>query len=108
MSAVMIGIDPHKGSHTAVALDGVETKLGEIRVSSSVTQVERLLEWAKGARAHLGDRRREGPRPPSRRAAGDRRRASGRCPTEAGRPVSLSALGPIRVTPIGVWALTQA
>jgi hypothetical protein len=26
MSAVMIGIDPHKGSHTAVALDGVETK----------------------------------------------------------------------------------
>jgi transposase len=48
MSAVMIGIDPHKGSHTAVALDGVEAKLGEIRVSSSVTQVERLLEWAKG------------------------------------------------------------
>ena len=39
---------PHKGSHTAVALDGVETKLGEIRVSSSVTQVERSLEWAKG------------------------------------------------------------
>lgn len=48
MAAVMIGIDPHKGSHTAVALDGVETKLGEVRVRSSTTQVEQLLSWSKG------------------------------------------------------------
>jgi len=27
MAGVMIGIDPHKGSHTAVALDGREKRL---------------------------------------------------------------------------------
>ena len=44
--AVMIGIDPHKGSHTAVALDDSEQSLGELRVRSAANQVERLLEWA--------------------------------------------------------------
>lgn len=29
---VMIGVDPHKGSHTAHAIDDDETKLGELRV----------------------------------------------------------------------------
>jgi transposase len=48
MTAVMIGIDPHKGSHTAVALDPVETKLGEVRVLSHATQVDQLLAWARG------------------------------------------------------------
>ena len=43
---VMIGIDPHKGSHTAVALDEDEQPLGELRVRSATTQVERLREWA--------------------------------------------------------------
>jgi hypothetical protein len=33
--AVMIGVDPHKGSHTAVALDDNEELLGELRVSRS-------------------------------------------------------------------------
>ena len=33
--AVMIGIDPHKGSHTAVALDASEQFLGELRVRSA-------------------------------------------------------------------------
>jgi hypothetical protein len=28
MAAVMIGIDPHKASHTAVAVDGREVPLG--------------------------------------------------------------------------------
>ena len=42
----MIGIDPHKGSHTAVAIDETETALGEFRVRSGTTQLERLLEWA--------------------------------------------------------------
>ena len=41
--AVMIGIDPHKGSHTAVALDESEEPLGELRVRSAANQVERLL-----------------------------------------------------------------
>ena len=43
---VMIGVDPHKGSHTAVALDDSEQPLGELRVRSAANQVERLLEWA--------------------------------------------------------------
>jgi transposase len=46
--AVMIGIDPHKGSHTAVALDEHEQPLGELRVRSATNQVERLVGWAAG------------------------------------------------------------
>jgi transposase len=44
--AVMIGVDPHKGSHTATAIDATETALGELRVRSGAGQVERLLVWA--------------------------------------------------------------
>ncbi len=29
---MMIGVDPHKGSHTAVAVDAGERSLGELRV----------------------------------------------------------------------------
>ena len=43
---VMIGIDPHKASHTAVALDADEQFLGELRVRSAAGQVERLVAWA--------------------------------------------------------------
>src|SRR3954470_14531142 len=46
VSGVMIGIDPHKGSHTALALDASETKLGQVRVRAAVGQVDGLLEWA--------------------------------------------------------------
>jgi transposase len=46
MAGVMIGIDPHKGSHTAVALDAREKRLGQLRVRASRRQVEGLLEWA--------------------------------------------------------------
>jgi transposase len=45
MMAVMIGVDPHKGSHTVV-LDVDEQFLGELRVRSASNQLERLLEWA--------------------------------------------------------------
>jgi transposase len=44
--AVMIGVDPHKGSHTAVAIDDVERPLGEVRVRASAGQAKRLLDWA--------------------------------------------------------------
>jgi transposase len=44
--AVMIGVDPHKGSHTAVALDTSEQFLGELRVRTAANQVERLMAWA--------------------------------------------------------------
>jgi hypothetical protein len=43
-----IGIDPHKGSHTAVAIDSNEVVLDEIRVRSCSTQTVRLREWADG------------------------------------------------------------
>ena len=44
--AVIIGIDPHKGSHTAVALDEDERPVGELLVRSAAGQVERLVQWA--------------------------------------------------------------
>jgi transposase len=43
-----IGIDPHKGSHTAVAIDSNEHVLDETRVRSCSTQTVRLREWADG------------------------------------------------------------
>ncbi len=46
MAVVMIGIDPHKGSHTAVALAADETRLGQIRVRASAAQLENLRAWA--------------------------------------------------------------
>ena len=46
MTAVMIGIDPHKASHTAVAISGAEEPLGQLRVRASAAQAQRLLAWA--------------------------------------------------------------
>ncbi len=46
MAAVMIGVDPHKASHTAVAISSAEEPLGELRVRACVAQAERLLAWA--------------------------------------------------------------
>jgi transposase len=45
--AVTIGVDPHKGSHTAVALGADEAVLGQVRVRASAAQAERLLTWAE-------------------------------------------------------------
>jgi transposase len=44
---VVIGIDPHKASHTAVAIGGGEEPLSSVRVRSSRHQVDQLLEWAE-------------------------------------------------------------
>jgi hypothetical protein len=46
MAAVMIGVDPHKGSHTAVAIGGAEERLGQLRVRASASQAQRLVKWA--------------------------------------------------------------
>jgi len=46
MAAVMIGVDPHKASHTAVAINAAEEPLGELRVRACAAQAERLLGWA--------------------------------------------------------------
>jgi hypothetical protein len=42
----MIGVDPHKGSHTAVAIGADEEPLGKVRVEASPGQAEDLLKWA--------------------------------------------------------------
>jgi transposase len=39
-------VDPHKGSHTAVAIGAAEESLGQVRVRASAAQAERLLVWA--------------------------------------------------------------
>jgi transposase len=43
----IIGIDPHKGSHTAAVLDGSETLLRELRVVADRRQRDRLLAFAE-------------------------------------------------------------
>src|SRR5499427_8491562 len=48
MADVMIGIDPHKSSHTAVAICAGEEPLGEVRVDACPSQVEQLRAWAAG------------------------------------------------------------
>jgi hypothetical protein len=42
----MIGVDPHKGSHTAVAVSVTEEQLGKLRVRASDGQARQLTEWA--------------------------------------------------------------
>ena len=46
MAEVMIGIDPHKGSHTAVAIGAGEEPLGQLRVRTCPSQAGKLLAWA--------------------------------------------------------------
>src|SRR6266496_2069609 len=43
---VTIGVDPHKRSHTAVAIDGDDVELAAIEVRASFHQVDELLGWA--------------------------------------------------------------
>ena len=42
----IIGIDPHKGSHTAAVIDGDEQLVGEVAVRADRRQRDRLLCWA--------------------------------------------------------------
>jgi transposase len=44
--AVVIGIDPHKSSHTATAIESDLVEVGTIRVRVSHTSVAELLAWA--------------------------------------------------------------
>jgi transposase len=45
--AVIIGVDPHKATHTAVAIDRDEVELGRARVRATRKQVPQLLHWAE-------------------------------------------------------------
>ena len=44
--AVMIGVDPHKASHTAAAIGPAEEPLGQVRIQACASQVEQLVAWA--------------------------------------------------------------
>ncbi|MCH7670477.1 MAG: IS110 family transposase [Acidobacteria bacterium] len=44
----MIGIDPHKATHTAVAIDDDENVIDEFTLEASNGQAERLCDWAAG------------------------------------------------------------
>ena len=46
MAEVMIGIDPHKSSHTAVAIGSGEEPLSELQVAACPSQAGTLLAWA--------------------------------------------------------------
>jgi transposase len=50
---VIIGIDPHKASHMAVAIDSDEHAIARLEVTADRVQTQRLLAWA----APLGDQR---------------------------------------------------
>ena len=41
-----IGIDPHKATHTAVAIDDDEIVLGEITIRADKDQATKLIDWA--------------------------------------------------------------
>ena len=45
---VMIGIDPHKATHTAVAINENEVVLGEFKVPATKAQTQLLCDWAQG------------------------------------------------------------
>lgn len=44
---VVIGVDPHKASHTAVAIGAGEEELAQKKVRSGAGQVRQLLSWAE-------------------------------------------------------------
>ena len=43
---VIIGIDPHKATHMAVAIDGDERAIARLEVRADRAQTQRLLAWA--------------------------------------------------------------
>jgi transposase len=47
MMVTTIGIDPHKATHTAVAIDDDETVLAEITIRADKDQATKLIDWAQ-------------------------------------------------------------
>lgn len=45
--SVVIGIDPHKGSHAAAAVNGADQAVAELEVRASKHQTRELLAWAE-------------------------------------------------------------
>ena len=44
---VMIGVDPHKVTHTAVAIGKDEDQIASVKVRATLRQVDQLLTWAE-------------------------------------------------------------
>jgi transposase len=44
---VIIGVDPHKASHTAVAIGGDEREVSKVKVRATCQQAAKLLAWAE-------------------------------------------------------------
>jgi len=45
--AVVIGVDTHKETHVAVALNGLGARLGQLAVTADGAGYHRLAEWAR-------------------------------------------------------------
>jgi transposase len=46
--SVTLGVDTHKDTHVAVALDGLGRRLGTLSVPTTTLGYERLMRWARG------------------------------------------------------------
>ncbi|MGH2547204.1 MAG: IS110 family transposase, partial [Actinomycetota bacterium] len=44
---IVVGIDPHKKTHTAVAVTSLGEVLGELTIPARRTGFEKLLRWAR-------------------------------------------------------------
>ena len=45
--SIIIGIDPHKATHTAVAIGGDESELATVTVRATRQQTDELISWAE-------------------------------------------------------------
>ncbi len=52
--SITIGIDPHKATHTAVAVDTKEAVVGEHKIRASATQAAALIDWARASKRGPG------------------------------------------------------
>ena len=50
LMSVIIGVDPHKASHTAVAIGGDEREVAKVTVRATCQQTSKLLAWAEPLR----------------------------------------------------------
>ena len=67
---VIIGIDPHKASHTACAIDDNERELAQVQVRAGRRQLEEFVAWAQPfPHRRVGDRVRQRARLSARPAA---------------------------------------
>ena len=84
---MIIGVDPHKGSHTATALDpATNQKESSLRIDATLAGYRQLTALGpRIPRAVLGYRERTRPRPPPGAVARRSRRVSGGCPRDRDR-----------------------